>query len=337
VRIGSLFTGCAGLDLAIDGDHAWMCENDPHCRKVLEHRFPRVPIIPDVREIDAGAPPVDMLAGGFPCQDLSHAGNGKGFAGDRSALWFAFADAIRVLRPRWVLVENVPGIFTKMGGRPGESAFATVIADLAEAGYMGSWRSIRASDVGAPHRRERVFILASHTDGAGAGRNNRAVPNAMEGRAELNVRAAVDGRATAADTEREWGREEHQPDQRLLHAGAGCEPTADAARTDCGGSQHHDLATPTGQTAEPGERAGTTAWGVYESAIRRWEHTIARTAPRPTDDRGRLNPVFVEWLMGLPEGWVTDPDLAVSRTQQLRILGNAVVPAQAALAIRLLT
>ena len=306
MRIGSLFSGCGALDLGLPGHTAWLCESDPHARRVLEHRFPGTPILPDVRDTDAlaAAGPVDMLAGGFPCQDFSVAGKGAGFAdGTRSALWFAYADAVRALRPQLVFIENVPGIFGKVGGRAGESAFGTVIGDLAEAGYVGSWCSVRASDVGAPHRRERVFWLATDTRGAGTGRDVGAIPSTVQERTgvNVNVRAAVDGGATPADADDRRERRQH----------------------------------PGGRDTDGRDRPNV-AWGTYEPAIRQWEAFLGRPAARPTDDRGRLNPVFVEWMQGLPEGWVTDPDIGVSRTQQLRILGNLCVPQQAALAYRTL-
>jgi C-5 cytosine-specific DNA methylase len=125
VKVGSLFTGCAGLDLGLElagHEIVWACESDRWCRQILNERRPGLEIYPDVRELDDGIPSVDILAGGFPCTDLSHAGKGAGLAGERSGLWFAFADTIRTLRPRHVIIENVPGLATKVGGRAGESA-----------------------------------------------------------------------------------------------------------------------------------------------------------------------------------------------------------------------
>jgi DNA (cytosine-5)-methyltransferase 1 len=167
MRVGSLFTGCMGLDLGLEAaghEIAWCFEEDRACRQLIRHHRPGLLVYPDVRTISPDLPAVDLLAGGFPCQDLSSAGLGVGLDGERSSIWWAFIDAIRLLQPRHVLIENVPGIFTTVGSRPGESAFGSVLADLAEARYVGRWLSLRASDFGACHRRERVFVLATHAD-----------------------------------------------------------------------------------------------------------------------------------------------------------------------------
>ncbi len=296
LSVGSLFTGCGGLDLGLEQTGlyriAWACENDPACRRVLAHHYPEIPVHDDVRTL-YGYGPVDVLVGGFPCQDLSHAGKGAGLDGDRSGLWFAYADAIRLLRPRLVLVENVPGLATRGLGR--------VLYDLAKAGYVGSWLRLRASDVGAPHGRERIFILARLAADAARERLDWA-GNGGQGRR----REPADGdREAAADAGVEPGQPRHGG-----RAASSPDPRRGAPQRD-----RYGLDGP----AEPGQ-AVTTAWGVYEPAIRRWEHTLGRAAPRPTDDRGRLMPGFVEWMLGFPDGWTEGE----SRTQRLRMLGNAV-------------
>lgn len=153
---GALFSGCAGLDVGLESVGwrcAWQVENDPACSELLEQRFPGVPNYGDVTATDwAALPPVRALVGGFPCQDLSYAGRGAGLEGERSGLYYFMADAVRAIRPELVLLENVPGLL----GR----GLHVVTHDLARAGYVGTWRTLAASDVGAPHRRERVFVLA---------------------------------------------------------------------------------------------------------------------------------------------------------------------------------
>ena len=153
---GALFSGCAGLDVGLESVGwrcLWQVENDPACSALLEQRFPGVPNYGDVTATDwASLPPVDGIVGGFPCQDLSYAGRGAGLEGDRSGLYYFMADAIRAIRPKLVLIENVPGLL----GR----GLHVVTHDLARAGYVGTWRTLAAADVGAPHRRDRVFVLA---------------------------------------------------------------------------------------------------------------------------------------------------------------------------------
>lgn len=176
VRIGSLFSGIGGLELGLecalrdggfDVETTWQCEQDPWCRGILARHWPSAVRYDDVRGVGAGnAPRVDVLCGGFPCQDVSYAGKGAGLAGERSGLWYEFARIVRELRPRIVVVENVAALASR--------GLDTVLGSLSEAGYDAVWFDVRASDVGAPHRRERLFIVAwrrdvEHADGGGRG------------------------------------------------------------------------------------------------------------------------------------------------------------------------
>ncbi len=190
MRIGSLFAGAGGLDLAVEavfsGTVVWQAEIDKAASKVLAHRFPGVPNLGSVTDIDwATVPPVDVLCGGFPCQDVSAAGKRAGIkAGTRSGLWSVFAEAIDILRPRIVVVENVRGLLSATAhrvesdeatvgdgsGGPVLRAAGAVLGDLADLGYDAQWATVAAADVGAPHRRERVFIVATDTGNDGRSR-----------------------------------------------------------------------------------------------------------------------------------------------------------------------
>ena len=154
---GSLFTGIGGLDLGLDraGFHCrWQIENDPYAVKVLEKRWPEVKRYGDITTVQgADLEPVDLICGGFPCQDLSQAGKRIGIEGTRSGLWFEYARLVRELRPRYVLIENVPGLLVS-------DAMRRVVGELARLGYVGCYRSLRASEFGASHLRKRVFIVA---------------------------------------------------------------------------------------------------------------------------------------------------------------------------------
>jgi DNA (cytosine-5)-methyltransferase 1 len=161
ITCGSLFTGIGGIDLAFATagfSIVFQVEIDPFCRQVLTKHaltyWPNAKLFADVHDVGRhNLPAIDILFGGFPCQDVSNAGKRAGISeGTRSGLWFEFARIIGELRPRIVLVENVPGILTRDG--------TIVIADLAKMGYVGHWGIISASDAGAPHKRERVFIVA---------------------------------------------------------------------------------------------------------------------------------------------------------------------------------
>jgi DNA (cytosine-5)-methyltransferase 1 len=159
VIAGSLFSGIEGFGLGLlwsglIDSIAWQVEIDPFCRRVLDVRFPLTDrSCTDVRTASASnLAAVDVMLGGFPCQDISVAGNGAGLSGARSGLWFEFARLIGELRPRIVLVENVAALL----GR----GLLRVLGDLAALGYDAEWRIISAAECGAPHRRERLFIVA---------------------------------------------------------------------------------------------------------------------------------------------------------------------------------
>lgn len=164
LRIGSLFSGIGGLelgvmsalaDLGVAAEVSWQAEKDPYARAVLAKHWPQVHRYQDVRDVDEHAPPCDLVCGGFPCQDLSIAGKRVGLDGARSGLWSEFVRVIRVLRPRIVVVENVPELLAHLG---------RVLGPLAALGYDATWDVFSAAEVGAPHLRERLFILA-HANG----------------------------------------------------------------------------------------------------------------------------------------------------------------------------
>lgn len=166
-RVGSLFSGVGGLDLAVEQSFGartvWQCEANPEARKVLHHRF-GVRVWHDITTIDwRRVEPIDILTGGFPCQDVSSAGLRKGIGeGTRSGLWRFFAEGIDALHPKLVVIENVKGLLT-LKGTDGRKAIETVLDDLHDIGYEHRMGVFKASDAGAPHRRERVFILARPT------------------------------------------------------------------------------------------------------------------------------------------------------------------------------
>jgi DNA (cytosine-5)-methyltransferase 1 len=181
MRIGSLFSGYGGLDLAVSkvtgATVAWHCEWEDAPSKVLEAHFPGVPNYRDVSKVDwESVEPVEILTGGFPCQDLSLAGKRAGLQdGTRSGLWSEFYKAITIIKPKLVVIENVRGLLSakadsgmeygpeimgQLGDRPALRALGAVLGDLADVGYDAKWTGVRASDAGAAHQRFRVFILA---------------------------------------------------------------------------------------------------------------------------------------------------------------------------------
>ena len=158
MKVGSLFTGVGGFDLGFERAGmtvAWQCEIDALCREVLARHWPGVPCYEDVKDVNATVPAVDVLCGGFPCQDLSVAGKRAGLAGERSGLFYEFARVIEQVRPGVVVIENVPGLLSASGGRD----MATVVGTLGELGYGWAYRVLDAQYFGLAQRRQRVFIV----------------------------------------------------------------------------------------------------------------------------------------------------------------------------------
>lgn len=157
MKVGSLFSGVGGMDLGLERaghEVAFQVEKVPWRRDILAHHWPKVPRFDDVRGFTGEGLSVDMLCGGFPCQDVSIAGKRAGFGGERSSLFFDFARIADALRPAWLLIENVPGLLTSRAGRD----FGIVLSTLVELGYGLAWRILDSQHFGVPQRRRRVFI-----------------------------------------------------------------------------------------------------------------------------------------------------------------------------------
>jgi DNA (cytosine-5)-methyltransferase 1 len=182
MKIGSLFSGYGGLDLAVmnvtGAKVVWHCEWEAAPSAILERHFPGVPNYRDVSLVDfSKVEPVDIITGGFPCQDLSLAGKRAGLKeGTRSGLWSEFARAIETIKPKLVVIENVRGLLSAKANNGMEysqedlaifadghpiRAMGAVLGDLADIGYDAKWTSVKACDVGAPHNQFRVFIVAN--------------------------------------------------------------------------------------------------------------------------------------------------------------------------------
>ena len=159
MMFGSLFSGIGGIDLGLQRagmTPAWHSEIEPYACRVLAKHWPDVPNLGDIRDIDwTRVAEVDLVAGGYPCQPFSLAGVRRGEEDPRH-LWPMFAECIRVVRPRYALLENVSGHLSL--------GFGSVLADLAALGYDAQWDCIPAAAVGAPHLRDRVFVIAARQD-----------------------------------------------------------------------------------------------------------------------------------------------------------------------------
>jgi DNA (cytosine-5)-methyltransferase 1 len=234
MKIGSLCTGYGGLDMAVEAYFGaytvWCAEYDKYASELIEENFGYLNH-GDISKIDwSSVEPIDILTAGYPCQPFSEAGKRKG-ENDERHIWPHIKEAIRVLRPRFIVLENVRGHLSL--------GFDRVLGDLTELGYDARWKVVRASEVGAPHNRARVFIVAYTRD---------------EGWTD------------------EW------------------------------------------QTQELGRGSASLV-------------DLCMQEPPAALDRDKVNVKFVEYMMGLEPGWVTDFD--ISLTQKFKLLGNGVVPQQA--------
>ncbi len=209
MRVGSLFAGIGGFDLGLERagfDIAWQVEIDPYCQRVLAKHWPTVQRYGDIRAVDwQSVEPVDLLCGGFPCQDISLAGKGAGLSGERSGLWFEYAKAIDALKPRYVLIENVAALRSR--------GLDQVLGSLAALGYDAEWHCVPASAVGAPHRRDRVWIVAYHASQL----DGLHYAGAMRGQIQQSGKCASS--ADVADTERE--RSQRRGDGRAVTGSSG--------------------------------------------------------------------------------------------------------------------
>ena len=158
MKFGSLFTGIGGFDLGFrySGiECAWQCEIDKFASEILRKHYRNIDNLGDVRNVGKDTESVDLICGGFPCQDLSVAGKRTGLAGVRSGLWFEFHRVIKELQPRWVVIENVPGLLSSNEGKD----MGILLGGLAELGYGWAYRVLDAQYFGVAQRRRRVFIV----------------------------------------------------------------------------------------------------------------------------------------------------------------------------------
>ena len=365
LTVGSLFAGYGGIELALssvlDVRPAWFVEFDKAPSKVLAHHWPDVPNYGDVTTVDwSTVPPVDIITGGSPCQDLSHAGKRAGMTeGTRSNLWVQMREAINVIRPRLVVWENVRGAFSAPAdsalepcpGCVGDGddgpvlrALGRVLGDLADLGYDCRWYGLRAADVGAAHGRFRVFLFATPADSDDQGLQGLAgqARTSSTGRHGHPVAGVGRSALTLLPTPRATDGTKGGPNQRgssgdlMLPSAVTLLPTPSVA--DGMGGHLTRSGDRSNELLLPGvAKAHQQAWDQYAAAIARAEQAIGRPAPPPTETgpKGapRLSPRFVEFLMMLPEGWVTDV-AGLTRNELLKMLGNGVVPAQCAAALR---
>lgn len=361
MRVLSLFSGIGGFDLGFQRagmQIIGMCEYDKHAQAVLRTHFPEATLHNDVREVEYAPRTVDVICGGFPCQDLSVAGKRKGLSGERSSLWFEFARIIKTAQPAWVVIENVPGLLSSNGGRD----FATIIYTLGEYGYGVGWRVLNSQFFGVAQRRRRVFIVASF-------RNKRACTvlleresmqrdNTQSRKAKQNNTTTTDA-GTTAHTRAYVMREDAKAGNMHINP---AEVSLTLQAMQASPTAHHAqllLATAV-HTIPDTSRALVSSQGVgigdHNTLIPiLWEctHTddptrictdqrVAPTLQARMDTGGnnvpmigvrRLTPTECERLQGFPDGWTINQ----SDAQRYKQLGNAItVPVAEWIAKRIL-
>jgi DNA (cytosine-5)-methyltransferase 1 len=319
------------------------CERDKSCQQLLAAKWPNVERIDDVKKIKKVS--ADIICGGFPCQDLSIAGRRKGLAGERSGLWFEFARIIKSSLPRWVVIENVPGLLSSAGGKD----FQTLIKSLVTCGYGVSWRILDSRYFGVAQRRRRVFIVGSLGDGSSAKVlfESKGLQRYIAKGQEAGQDPAAYAVRLAQTSSNGWGVREEETGT-LDNTGGG----AIVASTINASLGHHGRSSPRGDGGDNlvvGKSLSSRNQRIdYEtetllpmaftaseqSNAFAWEkpYTPALDAQVPNDTSNiqkgvrtvqgvrRLTPTECERLQGFPDGWTG----GFADSTRYKMLGNAV-------------
>lgn len=304
MRVGSLFAGIGGFDIAAERagmEVVWQSEIDKHASRVLNHHWPHIKNLGDIHGITEPSA-VDVLTGGFPCQDYSVAGNRGGLAGDRGALWWEYHRLIDLIRPTWVLGENVPGLLSSRGG----ADFEIIVRSLTELGYGVAWAVLDAQYFGVAQRRRRVFIVG-HSGGQprpeilalSEGMFGHPQPSRKPGQ---KVAPTIAARTSGGG----WPGTDEATDGAVI-----------AKTITAGQSMRYDSETETmiGPNGK-GYADATTNPGYTLDIASGTQGVATQTVVR------RLTPLECERLQGFPDGWTDIP--GNSDSQRYRQLGNAV-------------
>lgn len=302
MNVGSLFSGIEGFGLGFERAGmrvVWQVEQDAYCRAVLAQHFPDAERFEDVRDVGAHClQPVDLICGGFPCQDLSVAGRGAGIDGARSGLWAEFARIIGELRPRYVVVENVPALTRN-------EWLGRVLGDLASCGYDAEWDCLPASAFGAPHRRDRIWLVAypggegrrqeaggSHGDEGPHERGAAEVDHLASGPGASGLRAAGvrEHRGALADAEGN-GR-------RSRRSGGSPSDSEDGARVAAQGmgDAYRASKDALAATGAPRQGAGESGWWATEPDVGRVADGVPSRVDRLAALGNALVPQIAEWI-----------------------------------------
>ena len=302
LTVGSLFSGIGGLDLGLERAGMkviWQSEIDPYCNKVLKKHWPEVINHGNIKDIDWGTVErPDIICGGYPCQPFSQAGKRRG-KDDPRHLWPWVRDAISELRPSYAILENVRGHLT-LGG-------LQVIGELAEIGYDAEWRVVSAASLGAPHRRDRIIIVAYPNDSRSG--------------------------TSKCRTDSNW-QTQIQEQQNISQFGISgcCANVADTSKQQFNGRGHRDSSKETEKRQTLQEQIDKSSCEVSDSDCERnggWLGGVQQSSifGRLGEDNERGENCYTGW-----KWWEVEPDVGrvahgiPARVDRLRGIGNAVVP-----------
>lgn len=367
ITIGSLFSGIGGIELGFERQGfktKWFVENNPYAKEILKKRFPNTYIYGDITKIDfKSIPKVDILTGGFPCQDISNAGKRAGIEGSRSSLWKYYLKAIGEIRPKVAFIENVSALLNR--------GLDTVLTDLASVGYDAEWYCVPASSVGAWHKRDRVFIISYPTN---IGLQNKTNEQVLEGkgRGEFQLgksrnidvsypnehRSEIDKRTDKEEAEEIWWKEEGDVSDKRgedvsdtnINGSFRKDIDTEEGRRDVIGSEGKDVpdTNPAGQQDWSEQHRGKQAQnGKGEFRIGRQdivspdvsdtkqgviqEHEC-RSGILEEEDRRRKTTRFINGIDETRGYWSAEPRLGrvangiPNRVDRIKCIGNAVVP-----------
>jgi DNA (cytosine-5)-methyltransferase 1 len=334
----SLFSGVGGFDLGFERagiETVLQAERDPHCLKVLERHWPQTERVTDVRCVgirhggryephqargaDADVPDaesewasIDLVYGGFPCQDLSVAGKRAGLGGERSGLWFEFERVVSEIRPRWVCIENVPGLLSSNQGRD----FAVILNGLDELGYGVAWNILDAQHFGVPQRRRRVFIVGCLGDERSAAAVLSVCESCggdTEASREAGERVAATIRGRSASPGVNMPGRGGEDDDNLI---------AITVRTDQTGANGHNLGFDVASTLDHDTYIPDVAYTIAAREAKGVSMLESQTNYIAQQGVRRLTPLECQRLQGFPDWWYDGLDLADSHIY--RQMGNAV-------------
>jgi len=325
MTVGSLFAGIGGIDLGLERAGMrtlWQVEIDATARRVLSRHWPDVERHADVRAVGRDSLAlVDVIVGGFPCQDLSTAGQRRGFGGTRSVLYYEMTRIVDELRPPYFLWENVPGLLSSRGRHD----FAAVLAEMDRIGYMGGWRVLDARHFGLAQRRRRVFGCFARRDiGALSAAEILALGASMRGHPAPRREAGQDVAGTPGGGTPSGGPKPDTDAMTLIPAIANALQERDAKGTD--------------SDTKPGRLIPTFAFNSTQIMRPTDRSIVGPGRPVPTLTQTglmsvansvgvrRLTPTECERLQGFPDGWTAagGDGRLIADSARYRMLGNAV-------------